>query len=190
MVNALALKGKARTALEGRYLPDLLDFPTSSPPAPGNLPLNRRAPPSNYASAITSLAVSRLSQTSREIVRGPARVRQVERVSPWGGGSDVVGLAACQSHHWRDDPLLQPEVRAAFQRLLAENWTDAPRQIHPNVPLWMFWVDPRNRWPSGKGPRLDHVPLTPDLAERLIDAGVARWRAASTGPTVTRAGLD
>jgi exodeoxyribonuclease III len=36
--------------------------------------------------------------------------------------------------------LIQPESRQAFQRLLAQGWTDALRQAHPNGPLWTFWV--------------------------------------------------
>ena len=80
-----------------------------------------------------------------------------------------------QPHSWRDDALLQPEVRAAFRRLLDQGWTDALRAIHPDGPLWTFWAYLRNRWPNDKGLRLDHLLLTPDLAERLVDAGVDRW---------------
>ncbi len=80
-----------------------------------------------------------------------------------------------QPHSWQDDALLQPQVRAAFQRLLDQGWTDALRAIHPDGPLWTFWAYLRNRWPSDKGLRLDHLLLTPDLAGRLVDAGVDRW---------------
>ncbi len=80
-----------------------------------------------------------------------------------------------QPHRWKDDALLQPEVRAAFQRLLADGWTDALRHIHPDGLLWTFWAYLHNRWPADKGLRLDHLLLTPDLAERLVDAGVDRW---------------
>jgi exodeoxyribonuclease III len=80
-----------------------------------------------------------------------------------------------QPHRWQDDALLQPQVRAAFQRLLDHGWTDALRTIHPEGPLWTFWAYLRNRWPNDKGLRLDHLLLTPDLAGRLIDAGVDRW---------------
>jgi exodeoxyribonuclease-3 len=80
-----------------------------------------------------------------------------------------------QPHSWQDDALLQPEVRAAYQRLLDQGWTDALRRVHPTGPLWTFWAYLRNRWPNDKGLRLDHLLLTPDLTDRLVDAGVDRW---------------
>jgi exodeoxyribonuclease-3 len=80
-----------------------------------------------------------------------------------------------QPHRWQDDALLQPEVRAAYRALLDQGWADALRTVHPDGPLWTFWAYLRNRWPNDKGLRLDHLLLTPDLAERLVDAGVDRW---------------
>ena len=80
-----------------------------------------------------------------------------------------------QPHSWKDDALLRPEVRAAYQALLAQGWTDALRAAHPEGPVWTFWSYLRHRWPADKGLRLDHLLLTPDLAERLVEAGVDRW---------------
>jgi exodeoxyribonuclease-3 len=71
--------------------------------------------------------------------------------------------------------LIQPASRAAFARLLAQGWTDALRQLHPEGPLWTFWDYERGRWPADKGMRLDHLLLSPSVAGRLVDAGVDRW---------------
>ena len=79
------------------------------------------------------------------------------------------------NHSWKDDALLRPESRAAYARLLAQGWTDALRAVHPEGPLWTFWSYLRMRWTKDKGLRLDHLLLSPDLAERLVDAGVDRW---------------
>ncbi len=38
-------------------------------------------------------------------------------------------------HHEQANALLQPDVRAAFQKLLAMGWTDALRTLQPNGPL-------------------------------------------------------
>lgn len=73
------------------------------------------------------------------------------------------------------DALLRPESRAAFQRLLDQGWTDALRAIHPESAPWTYWSYLRQRWPKDKGLRIDHLLLSPDLAEDLIDAGVDRW---------------
>jgi len=80
-----------------------------------------------------------------------------------------------QPHSWQDDALLQPQVRAAFQRLLAQGWTDGLRAVQPRDPLWTFWSYLRNRWPNDKGLRIDHLLLSPAVAGRLVDAGVDRW---------------
>ena len=75
---------------------------------------------------------------------------------------------------WADDALLQPQSRAAFERLLAQGWTDALRARHPTAPVWTFWDYKRRRWERDAGLRIDHLLLTPDLARRLTDAGVDR----------------
>jgi exodeoxyribonuclease-3 len=77
-------------------------------------------------------------------------------------------------HHEQDNALLQPESRAAFQRLLDQGWTDALRTLQPEGPLWTFWGYLRHRWPNDKGMRLDHLLLSPTLAEGLRTAGVSR----------------
>ena len=71
--------------------------------------------------------------------------------------------------------LIQPESRAAFQRLLTQGWTDALRKLHPGGPPWTFWDYKRERWPADKGMRLDHFLLTPKLSQQLIAGGVDRW---------------
>jgi exodeoxyribonuclease-3 len=75
---------------------------------------------------------------------------------------------------WDKDALLQPESRDAFRRLLAQGWTDAIRSLHPDEPMYTFWDYKRDRWRRDAGLRLDHLLLTPDVAERLLEAGVDR----------------
>ncbi len=75
---------------------------------------------------------------------------------------------------WDKDALLRPESRAAFRLLLAQGWTDAIRALHPDEPMYTFWHYLRNRWERDAGLRLDHLLLSPDLADRLADAGVDR----------------
>lgn len=77
-------------------------------------------------------------------------------------------------HHEQMNALLQPEARAAFQRLLGAGWTDALRRLQPDGPIWTFWGYLRNRWPNDKGMRLDHLLLSKSLASRLLSAGVSR----------------
>jgi exodeoxyribonuclease-3 len=77
-------------------------------------------------------------------------------------------------HHEQSNALLQPQTRAAYQRLLDQGWTDALRMLQPEEPLWTFWGYLRHRWPNDKGMRLDHLLLSPDLVDRLKGGGVSR----------------
>jgi exodeoxyribonuclease-3 len=73
---------------------------------------------------------------------------------------------------WDKDALLQPESRAAFQRLLRQGWVDAVRHVHPDAPMYTFWDYMRNRWPRNAGLRIDFVLLNKAATKRLKDAGV------------------
>jgi exodeoxyribonuclease III len=75
---------------------------------------------------------------------------------------------------WDRDALLQPQSRAAYQRLLAQGWTDAIRALHPKEPMYTFWDYMRNRWERDRGLRLDHILLSSTLTERPQSAGVDR----------------
>jgi exodeoxyribonuclease-3 len=75
---------------------------------------------------------------------------------------------------WKKDALLQPESRAAFERLLAQGWTDALRTRHPHERIYTFWDYFRNHWLRNAGLRIDHLLLNAQLQSRLVDAGVDR----------------
>jgi exodeoxyribonuclease-3 len=84
---------------------------------------------------------------------------------------------------WRRDALLQPESRAAWRRLLAQGWVDSIRHVYPDARIYTFWDYFRNHWPRDAGLRIDHLLLSPDLASRLVDAGVDRWVRGEQKPS-------
>ena len=89
---------------------------------------------------------------------------------------------------WLKDALLQPESRDAYARLLAQGWTDAIRHLHPEERIYTFWDYFRNAWPRNAGLRIDHLLLSPQAADRLLDAGVdkeyrGREKASDHAPT-------
>jgi exodeoxyribonuclease III len=75
---------------------------------------------------------------------------------------------------WSDNALIQPESREAFRRLLGRSWIDPIRHLYPEERVYTFWDYKRLRWQRDAGLRLDHLLLSPNLAGRLIDAGVDR----------------
>jgi exodeoxyribonuclease-3 len=79
-----------------------------------------------------------------------------------------------QTHSYDKDALVQPRSRAAFQRLLAQGWTDAIRALHPEARIYTFWDRLRNAWPRDAGLRIDHLLLSESIRPRLLAAGVDR----------------
>ena len=79
-----------------------------------------------------------------------------------------------QTRSYDANALVQPEPRAQFAGLLAQGWTDAIRQQHPDETIYTFWDYMRNRWPRDAGLRLDHLLLSKKLSKRLTAAGVDR----------------
>src|SRR5579863_10172032 len=77
--------------------------------------------------------------------------------------------------NWRKDALLQPQTRAAYQRLLDQGWTDALRARHPGETIYTFWDFFRDHFKRNAGLRIDHLLLSPDLAPRLLDSNVDSW---------------
>jgi exodeoxyribonuclease-3 len=84
---------------------------------------------------------------------------------------------------WRRDALLQPESRDAYARLLAQGWTDALRELHPQERIYTFWDYFRNHWQRDAGLRIDHLLISPALAPRLAAAGVDRWVRGEPKPS-------
>lgn len=73
---------------------------------------------------------------------------------------------------WRDDALFAPEVRAAYQRLLDQGWTDALRHMHPDETIYTFWKYWRGAFERDAGLRIDHLLLNAKAKTRLIAAEV------------------
>jgi exodeoxyribonuclease III len=92
-------------------------------------------------------------------------------------------LDVYKPERWTDDALFRPEVRQAFQGLLAQGWTDALRTLYPDKRIYTFWDYFRNAWGRDAGLRIDHLLLSQAAAERLTAAGVDRdvrgWEKAS-----------
>jgi exodeoxyribonuclease-3 len=83
-------------------------------------------------------------------------------------------LDAYKPERWVDDALFFPESRAAYQQLVSQGWTDALRKIYPDEKIYTYWDYFRNAFGRNAGIRIDHLLLTPHLAQRLVTAGVDR----------------
>ena len=97
--------------------------------------------------------------------------------------NDVFSVKAMQS-----DALMQPESRAAYQRLLGDGWTDAIGTLCPAGHVWTYWDYQAGAWQRDSGFRIDHLLLSPCAADRLKSVGVdkdhrGREKASDHAPT-------
>ncbi|MCA0454063.1 MAG: exodeoxyribonuclease III [Chloroflexi bacterium] len=83
-------------------------------------------------------------------------------------------MDAYKPERWVDDALFKPESRAAYQRLLAQGWTDALRSLHPTETIYTYWDYFRGAFERNAGIRIDHFLISPKLAGSLTAAGVDR----------------
>jgi exodeoxyribonuclease-3 len=82
------------------------------------------------------------------------------------------GIDIYPTKSWDDDALIQPQSRAAYARLVKQGWTDALRERYGEERIYTFWHYIRHRFERDAGLRLDHLLLSPRLANRLEAAGV------------------
>ncbi|PWG01936.1 exodeoxyribonuclease III [Sphingosinicella humi] len=87
-----------------------------------------------------------------------------------------------------NDALMQPESQAAFRTIVNQGWTDAIRVRYPEGAVYTFWDYTASCWPRDAGFRIDHLLLSPQAADRLLDAGVdkeyrGREKASDHAPT-------
>ena len=82
-------------------------------------------------------------------------------------GNDVY-----KPERWVEDALFRTETREAFERLMAQGWTDAIRKLYPTETIYTFWDYFRNAYGRNAGLRIDHFLLSPQLEGRLASAGV------------------
>jgi exodeoxyribonuclease-3 len=75
---------------------------------------------------------------------------------------------------WTDDALCRPETRERFRRLLNLGMTDAFRVLHPEPHRYTFWDYQAGRWQKDEGLRIDHLLLSPQAADRLLDVDIDR----------------
>jgi exodeoxyribonuclease III len=84
---------------------------------------------------------------------------------------------------WLSDALFQPESRAAWRRLLQLGFTDATRACQPEPGVYTFWDYQAGAFQKDDGIRIDHLLLSPQAADRLIGAGVAKAARAMEKPS-------
>jgi exodeoxyribonuclease-3 len=75
---------------------------------------------------------------------------------------------------WTKDALFLPQTREKFRALTNLGLTDAIRSVSDARDLYTFWDYQAGAFAKDDGIRIDHLLLSPQAADRLIDAGIDR----------------
>ena len=73
---------------------------------------------------------------------------------------------------WVDDALFLPQTREKFRALINLGLTDALRAVSDSDDLYTFWDYQAGAYQKNNGIRIDHLLLSPQAADKLVDAGV------------------
>ena len=75
---------------------------------------------------------------------------------------------------WVNDALFLPQTREKFRALTNLGLTDAIRATSDAAGLYTFWDYQAGALAKDNGIRIDHLLLSPQATDRLIDAGIDR----------------
>jgi exodeoxyribonuclease III len=75
---------------------------------------------------------------------------------------------------WVNDALFLPKTRERFRALANLGLTDAIRATSDDAGLYSFWDYQAGSWQKDDGIRIDHLLLSPQATDRLVDAGIDR----------------
>ena len=78
---------------------------------------------------------------------------------------------AARPELWTQDALFLPDTRAAYRRILNLGFTEA-LSVRAERPGYTFWDYQAGAWERNNGIRIDHLLLSPQAADRLVDAGI------------------
>jgi len=84
---------------------------------------------------------------------------------------------------WRDDALFHADARNRWRRMLNMGYTDAFRVITREPGHYTFWDYQGGQWQRDEGIRIDHLLLTPQSADLLVDCQIDRHIRALEKPS-------
>jgi exodeoxyribonuclease III len=84
---------------------------------------------------------------------------------------------------WVGDALFRPETRESFQSLLDLGLTDALRAVTDAPNQYTFWDYQAGAWQKNQGLRIDHLLLSPQASDRLVDVGIDSYVRAWEKPS-------
>jgi exodeoxyribonuclease-3 len=109
----------------------------------------------------------------------------VEEPTVLAGDYNVIptDLDAARPAAWAEDALALAPSRAALRRIAHLGYDDALRLRHPGAGVYTFWDYQAGAYARNDGIRIDHLLLSPQAADLLVDAGVDAAERAGEKPS-------
>ncbi|MBM3504145.1 MAG: exodeoxyribonuclease III [Alphaproteobacteria bacterium] len=83
-----------------------------------------------------------------------------------------------------EDAVCRPEARALFREVIYLGVTEAFRTLHPDLTQAYSYYDYQaGAWEKGRGIRIDHLLLSPTVADRLVQVGIDRAQRGLKQPS-------
>ena len=116
------------------------------------------------------------------------RVRQLltfEEPLVFAGDYNVISQAedAAKPDAWVTDALFLPQSREAFHRLLNLGLSDAFRLREPRPGHYSFWDYQAGAWERNNGIRIDHLLLSAQAADLLVDCQIDKSERGGEKPS-------
>ena len=73
---------------------------------------------------------------------------------------------------WVNDALFLPQTREKFRTLVNLGLTDAVRAASDADDLYTFWDYQAGAYQKNDGIRIDHILMSPQAADRMVDTGI------------------
>lgn len=80
-------------------------------------------------------------------------------------------IDAARPEVWTEDALFLPQTRSAYRRLRALGLQDAVRSA-TDAQQFTFWDYQAGAWQKNNGIRIDHILMSPELSDDLVDCGI------------------
>ena len=122
--------------------------------------------------------MSRLLEYSRERLKAEEPLVLAGDFNVIPAADDVYNPPA-----WANDALFRPTTRESFQSLLGLGLTDAVRAVTDAPGPYTFWDYQAGAWQKNWGLRIDHLLLSPQASDRLVDVGIDSYVRAWEKPS-------
>ena len=160
--------GKAAVRVCGLYLPNgnPVELQSDGTPVPGG----------KYDYKLRWMA--RLEARARELLAG-------EEPALMLGDYNIIPQPedAARPEVWETDALYRLPSRAAFRRILNLGYTDALRSCTLAGGHYTFWDYQAGAWSRNDGIRIDHVLMTPQAADMLLECRIDTAERAGEKPS-------